>query len=567
MKNYFGIDFGKQKEALLNCDTIKPAIEDVISKADSAIGKTYPALKMSEYMLFYETGDRSIYELKYFERRNDCAYLSAALWLTNNEKYLKPLIDIIYTICDEYTWCVPAHVHMEKNPSPDEIVGYADLFNGETARLLTEAVMANGDKLPCYVLERISYEIHRRVIDGFKNCRFFWWENATNNWAAVCANGIAAALLHFGTEEEINELLPRLYKAADNFLSGIEPDGCCKEGFEYWNFGFGYFVYFARLIYNFTNGKKNYFELNKVKNLAMFPQKIRMGKTKVYSVSDGSTDYKVSLGLLCVTRQIYGKEILYPELTLPLADGTIYSLKELLWFDKNYKADAYKAETSFFEDSEWYIKNGKRFSFAAKGGNNNEPHNHNDVGSFMIVNDDDIVIADLGRGEYRKGTFDSSVRYTMFVNGSQGHSVPIINGQHQLEGAQYKAKNVKGGENGFSLDIEGAYEKGLINKIHRCFEIGENSVTLTDSFIFSENTESICERLISPFKPQICDGYVLLGNARLIFDKNRYSVSFGEENYGTRLVLGKDGIRTAYYIDFTPASGLTDKFEIEIKAD
>ena len=68
------------------------------------------------------------YEKKYFERRNDCAYLSAALWLTEDKKYVIPLINAIFTICDEYTWCSPAHVHMEKNPSPEKIVGFKELF-------------------------------------------------------------------------------------------------------------------------------------------------------------------------------------------------------------------------------------------------------------------------------------------------------------------------------------------------------------------------------------------------------------------------------------------------------
>lgn len=112
-------------------------------------------------MLFYETGDRSTYEKKYFERRNDCAYLSAALWLTEDKKYVIPLINAIFTICDEYTWCSPAHVHMEKNPSPEKIVGFVDLFNCETARLLTETAAVNGEKLPSYVNERISYEIRQ----------------------------------------------------------------------------------------------------------------------------------------------------------------------------------------------------------------------------------------------------------------------------------------------------------------------------------------------------------------------------------------------------------------------
>ena len=548
MKNYFGINFDKQKEAILNCSAIKHFVAEIISKADSAAGKTYPALKMSEYMLFYETGDRSTYEKKYFERRSDCAYLSAALWLTEDKKYVSPLINAIFTICDEYTWCSPAHVHMEKNPSPEKIVGFVDLFNGETARLLTETVAVNSEKLPSYVNERISYEIRRRVIEGLKNSSF-WWEKATNNWAAVCAGCSAAALLHFGTEEEINTLMPRLYNAIDGFLSGFENDGCCTEDFMYWNYGFGHFLYFAKLLYTFTDGKKNYFDLPKVKNIGMFPQKIRMGKTKVYCVSDCDPGYEISLGSICLLRSIYGKDILYPTPNLPIKKLNVFSLKELLWFDANYKADDLKAETVIFENSEWYVKRGKLFSFGAKGGNNDEPHNHNDIGSLMIVkNDGSVPIADLGRGEYRNGTFDPSIRYTLFVNGSQGHSVPIINGKNQLAGSTYKAANVCAGENFFSLDIEGAYEKGAIEKLNRHFEITNSSVILTDTFKLTSETDSICERFISLIEPQICDGFVSLGDTKICFEKGKYEVTLSSETYDTR--MNADGLKTAYIIDF-----------------
>ena len=71
--------------------------------------------------------------------------------------------------------------------------------------------------------------------------------------------------------------------------------------------------------------------------------------------------------------------------------------------------------------------------------------------------------------------------------------------------------------------------------------------------------------MISPIKPRLFDGYVLLGDVRLIFDKNRYEVLFGEETFDTRLISEKDRTRTAYYIDFVPLDGLTDKFLAEIK--
>ena len=75
------------------------------------------------------------------------------------------------------------------------------------------------------------------------------------------------------------------------------------------------------------------------------------------------------------------------------------------------------------------------------------------------------------------------------------------------------------GEDFFSLDIQGGYEDGLINKIHRTFRFGEDSVVMTDEFDLSDNTESICERFISQNIPEIEDGTVTLGKTKLLFGK------------------------------------------------
>ena len=106
----------------------KHLIDDVVQKADEAITKTYAILTTSDYMLFNENGNRSKYERPYFERRNDCSYVSVAYWLTEDEKYVKLLIDLIFMICDEFTWCLPAHTHLEKNPSVEWMITHIDLF-------------------------------------------------------------------------------------------------------------------------------------------------------------------------------------------------------------------------------------------------------------------------------------------------------------------------------------------------------------------------------------------------------------------------------------------------------
>ncbi|GJM76376.1 hypothetical protein HMSSN036_85920 [Paenibacillus macerans] len=96
----------------------------------------------------------------------------------------------------------------------------------------------------------------------------------------------------------------------------------------------------------------------------------------------------------------------------------------------------------FLPDAQWLVSRHRSaagsFGFAAKGGHNGEPHNHNDLGHFILIAGRDTFAADLGSGEYTADYFGAG-RYRYDCNGSQGHSVPIINGRHQAEGERHAA--------------------------------------------------------------------------------------------------------------------------------
>ncbi|MFJ2374236.1 hypothetical protein ACIOZL_15690 [Streptomyces sp. NPDC087769] len=65
-----------------------------------------------------------------------------------------------------------------------------------------------------------------------------------------------------------------------------------------------------------------------------------------------------------------------------------------------------------------------------KGGHNEELHNHNDLGSFVVAVDGEPLLAELGAGFYN-GQYFGPDRYDILCTGSQGHSVPLLNGTVQ----------------------------------------------------------------------------------------------------------------------------------------
>lgn len=562
MKTCYGVDIEKQRELLLKSDVAKNIYQPIIALADLALEKTYPALKMSDYLMYEETGNRDVFEKGYFERRRDASYMLVAYWLTENEKYYKPLVDLVCMICDEFTWCLPAHLYTD--PLPDgylSAIGVVDLFAAETARLFTDIYDVLGEKLPEFVYTRMKYEIDRRITKPLLKWKF-WWQRCTHNWASVCAAGSARAVLRFASEEEIDALIPMFDTCMEHFLSGYKDDGCCPEGFAYWRYGFGYFVIYAQLMLEYTDGRVNYFENEKVRNIAMFPEKIRMGRGKNVCFSDGGNNFSICSGIICYLRKIYGEEIKYPGIEFLTHQGNVFSINSILWFDPDYKEDELDGSTAIFEETQWMISRRKNYSFAAKGGHNGEPHNHNDIGSFMIVaSDDSIPLIDLGADKYRKETFTLNTRYTILNHCSWGHSVPIINSDgYQLYGKQYKAKNVYIDKNSFSLDIEDAYEEGLIQRIHREFKLLDKSIRLSDTFEFSDKTEYVTERFVSLTKPSFTKGAVDFTGAKIMFDAEKYDVTCTSET-----CFSKADTVEVYMIDFKGKSKEENSFEFEIE--
>ena len=560
MKFYYGVNPAEKRVELLKSKVAKPVIDEIILSADKAIQEESPAFKMSDYMLYFQNGNRSVFQKHYFGRRRKCSNIAFAFWLTQDEKYLVPLVDYIGYICDEFTWCLPAHVDFPTDGAKTS-VEKVDLFQSETARLFAEIKMCVGEKLPAYILERMNYEVHRRIFASFlrEPEKTFNWEQSRANWATVCAAGCTLAVLYFGTEEEQKYFVNRFSGCLDNYLEGISSDGCCLEGLNYWNYGGEHFVMQAHALKEYTNGETDYFKLPKVHELALFPQRVRLSQTKTAAFSDAVEMAYYRIGLVAYFKHIY-PDVLLPDLANCIRRGNVDSVFSLLWMGDNYKADTLTCNSFYFADAGWYVNRKEKFSFAAKGGTNGEPHNHNDIGGFMMTVDDEVFISDLGCGEYVRETFRRETRYDFVQNSSRGHSVPVVNGAYQHFGKEYFAKNVVATDSSFSLCIEGAYEAGAVQEIKRHFEIDDNGVTLTDTLVPSEKTKSFTERFISKIEPTLCDGYVDFGIGKIKYDVNRYTPSVQTETFVAHNAVD---IVTVYQLDFNPVSKDETEFRFE----
>jgi len=132
---------------------------------------------------------------------------------------------------------------------------------------------------------------------------------------------------------------------------------------------------------------------------------------------------------------------------------------------------------------------------AAKGGTNGESHNHNDIGSFVVYCDGKPAFIDIGTGVYEKRTF-SKHRYEIPQIQSLYHNLPIIGGEGQKNGLEFKAQDVvyacTDEQMTMTLNLRGAYpaETGIESwQRDFTFDRANDTVTVTDDFALTEEKE------------------------------------------------------------------------------
>jgi hypothetical protein len=147
------------------------------------------------------------------------------------------------------------------------------------------------------------------------------------------------------------------------------------------------------------------------------------------------------------------------------------------------------------------------FFVAAKGGNNDESHNHNDIGNFVVYYNGLPLLIDVGRGTYTRKTF-SNQRYDIWYNCSDYHNVPTINGKDQLPGAQFRAENVNYAKNNssaqLSLDISRSYPHDAgINSWKRNIRLNRGkNVQITDAMDL-KTAGGIVQHLMTNFPAEV----------------------------------------------------------------
>ncbi|WP_194905179.1 heparinase II/III domain-containing protein [Catenulispora rubra] len=446
------------------------ALEDEVRDAVAgAAGSAAPELTFTLYREFGDTGHRYGYEHPYFERRGRLVAAGAAAMFdvradgVVSADVLAVLADELWRVCDEYTWALPAHVYHARDGDMRRCV---DLFAAETAHTVAELIGRFGKQLPEDVTMRCREELLDRVFIPFADDqRPMAFEKMTNNWLAVVAGGVGMAALAFFPDEakRLAMILKRAQKSLRRFIEHYPDDGGCSEGMDYWVYGFGYFAYFAEAWRE--RGGSDLLLDKKIREIAAFPSRVGFGDGRFPSFSDGSETAEIPTGLMSRLVERLGVPVPYltavPSLASDFCHRWPHVAKNIEWTSERVLDQPTAPGVAYLPDLAWVVDRGGEAEFAAKGGHNDEFHNHLDVGQFILRGHGETLLTDLGAGEYNAAYFGPD-RYKDVHTAAEGHSIPLIDGRGQLPGAEYAAKVERFAETGqgaiLTLDLTSAYE-------------------------------------------------------------------------------------------------------------
>ncbi|MFG3257294.1 heparinase II/III family protein [Streptomyces sp. NPDC048172] len=570
-----------------------PALKAVAARAEAWADAPVEPLPFSLYRRYAEDGARAPFQDVYFRRRRnrltDLALTALSEPDGEGRRCLGPLEDLIWAVCDEYAWALPAHLEGLTDPRPPRPhAEQIDLFAAETAFTLAELRHLLADRLDPLVAARIRDEVTRRVLRPLLDHPAPWWETARTNWSAVCGGSVGMAALHLlddeDAEAELALITSRMTEAMRCFLTGYGDDGACPEGLAYWSYGFGFFTVYADALHRRTAGRVDLFaELDvppgKLERIARFPERVFLSGTATAAFSDSPPHSTLDPGLAaCLRRR-------FPALPPPPPDrlrtepvNTMGSwptaLRSLVWAHESESGPEPSAHTApepggYLPDVQWMIARtrtrtgGHEVAFAAKGGHNDELHNHNDVGSFVLAVDGEPLLAELGQGFYSAQYFGPG-RYDILCTGSQGHSVPLLDGTPQRASRDAAAEVLAAERTArrtlFRLDLARAYPVPALTSLVREFAFSGGSLVLRDRLTAAAPVE-ITERFMS-FAPITLEapGRALVQGSRaalrLSYDADAWEARVREHAHvshdGTATpVRSLDLLRTAAEADLT----------------
>ena len=539
-----------------------------ISAGEKYIGYEWPNMLASDYLEFSRTGDRNIVDVALAHRLSTLRFLFYAELMEGKGRFIDDIVNGLFTYFDQTYWGMSATFYLyeygdsqshPKTKLPDDTNPVIDLTVGDVASTISWIwyyLHEEFDKISPVINKRLIKEMREKVLEPYYSRNDFWWitgwnSGNVNNWTPWCSYNVLTSILLL--EPDPQKRLDGIYKSmrsVDLFINSYPADGGCNEGPSYWGHGVGNLFNYLNLLRDCSNGKIDIFAEDIIGEMGRYIYKLYVSDG-VYFVNFADAPGKINQDGIRIAR--FGQRIGDPELE---GFGEFLAVRHKDQdLSRIYRAEYYGSEdkqeyifgaltgdvgqslSNLFDYTpltppaerllgEAYLKDlqvaigrdqensNKGFFFAAKGGNNAEQHNHNDVGSFVLFYNGTPVFVDPGVGTYTRQTF-SDDRYGIWAMRSDYHNLPVINGVTQHVGGSYRAEGssftTTKGEIIFSTDIAKAYpEEANVSRWERKYTLDRRkSFTIKDSYSINKTADKTIIVFITPNPVSSQDGFLL----------------------------------------------------------
>ena len=525
----------------------------LIAQGQKYLDYTWQSVNATAYLAYERTGNRQVMERPMSANRVALNALMLAELAEGKGRFVDQLINGTWHIAHMPSWVLSAHLPRQrtKRALPDPEHQIIDLGSGSLGAQMSAAYHffhETFDKVDPVISRVIKSAVKKQILDPYldvTNYKPHWWLGfdlkpgaVVNNWNPWCnADVILCFLLIEEDQERLHKAVDQSFKSINKFIDYVKKDGACEEGPAYWGHAAGKLYDYLQIMDYAYEGQVPLLKEQLIKDMGEYISRSFVRDGWVVNFADATAKLSYSPSLI----YNYGKAVSSVEmqdfaiynlaresegkyaLPKPVMGNDIFrSLESLKYINEMTQrvnqlnaeiASGYAFEQSiadlrnhvpsftWYPETQFcYIKNESDWFFAAKGGHNNESHNHNDIGTFILYKGAVPVFVDAGVGTYTKKTF-SRDRYTIWSMQSGWHNLPEINGISQKNGGEFKARNVeangKGKAKSFKLDIAGAYNSDARCKSWtREYKVSDNLLTITDEYKLESRSAADVENFL-----------------------------------------------------------------------
>jgi hypothetical protein len=510
--NSFG--YGKPCSDRVTWKNLKSGISSsVLLIANQTRDSKMPAWKHEDYLKFYKTGSRIAGEKMMNARFNRIRYLVLGECFYWDRSFLDTLSRDLVDISNQRSWTFPAHDRSRRNLKRRYTVS---LHSANIAGTLGQTLYLLGNRLNNSVKTQIRRQLRSRIFEPLKMAMkvkdpSHWWMNSTSNWNAVCLTGvISAALGGIKSPQEKAFFISFAWQTGFRFLEGFKRDGFSSEGLWYFNYGFGYFSLLREVFFKSIHPDFDYFKFERVQQIARFAEEYPMSDLCASPIGDTRFGAFISPALQTyISLYLNISAVNYPNnfsmVIHPILLGHIVAL-----FHNNKLRNIeikLRDKRKYYNNSGILIarptadsRNTSGLFGTFKLGGNGGGHSHNDIGSYAICVDGDILSGDVGGPEFYESKTFTSQRFRSKLLNSYGHPVPVVNNVLQQEAIPTLSKKRKpfvsnysfsDSRDTLSFNLRDAYKDPLLSNLERTFDYQRfpfQSIKITDSVQFTKNS-------------------------------------------------------------------------------